>query len=176
MFFTTKTKKGQYLSFDVIVASVIFLITIVMLMSYWQSMKSTVMNENKYMLHDAMLISDNLMTDYSQIGIFEKSKQVANLGIFNEKDSAKIKDFQEKLKEFSGGNDVYIVLTNLNFGGKTYTFGTVRKDDGTYVPPNNNDNVNIAKITRILSIDVSKGGHTDIEPARLDVFVYKTKK
>jgi len=139
-------KKGQYLSFDVIVASVIFLMTLVMLMSYWQSMKSTVMNENKYLLSSANLVADNLLTDYSSIGILKEGKQVVNVEKFkliNETD----------LKEFSGGDNVFIQITGDD----------IQTSVGNR--PNGNDNDNVARVTRIVSLGNDMG--------TLNVIIYR---
>ena len=39
-------KKGQYFSFDAIVASVIFVLALVALLSYWHSVRSYLEHEN----------------------------------------------------------------------------------------------------------------------------------
>lgn len=143
-------KKGQYLSFDVIVASVIFLMTIVMLMSYWQSMKSTVMNENEYLLNSANLVADNLLTDYSSIGVFKKGTHIIGENEFNG-------ITEDKLKEFSGGDDVFVEI----MGGDSDSVPSIGK------VPNENDNNNVARVTRIVSAGENGGVRT------LNVVVYK---
>jgi len=154
------TKKGQYLSFDVIVASVIFLISLVMLMSYWQSMKSTVMNENKYLSSTAMLVSDNLLTDYSSIGIYKKGTHIVDCRyIINNK-----KKLSESSKEFSGGNDVYVAI--VSGCGDGLAFGT--DDKG----PNQNENINLARVVRVISTD--DNGKSLM--GTMEVFVYKNEE
>jgi len=60
------TKKGQYFSLDAIVASLIFIITIMTLLSYWYSVKSSIEKQDSEVLKEAFRISDLLFT--SQIG------------------------------------------------------------------------------------------------------------
>ena len=54
--------KGQYFSFDAIIASLIFLMAIVSLISYWQSLRTSVGYQNSEMVGEAFRISDTLMT------------------------------------------------------------------------------------------------------------------
>ena len=71
--------KGQYFSFDAIIASLIFLMAIVSLISYWHSIRTSVGYQNSEMLTEAFRISDLLMgpgyppdvdcVDMNQIGL-----------------------------------------------------------------------------------------------------------
>lgn len=52
-----KTKKGQYFSFDAIVASVIFVMALVALISYWYSVKSMLDSQSEELSKEAIKIS-----------------------------------------------------------------------------------------------------------------------
>lgn len=55
-----KNSKGQYFSFDAIISSVIFILTLISLISYWQSVRSTLDYQNSEISKEAIRISDNL--------------------------------------------------------------------------------------------------------------------
>ncbi|MFH1520891.1 MAG: hypothetical protein ABID61_04550 [Candidatus Micrarchaeota archaeon] len=54
--------KGQYFSFDAIVASVIFVLALVALLSYWHSVKSFLDYQNDPISKDAIRVSNLLFT------------------------------------------------------------------------------------------------------------------
>ena len=54
--------KGQYFSFDAIIASLIFIMAIVSLVSYWQSLRTSVGYQNSEIVSEAFRISNNLMS------------------------------------------------------------------------------------------------------------------
>lgn len=54
--------KGQYFSFDAIVASVIFIMAIVALLSYWHTVKSYLDSQNDQISKDALKISGLLFS------------------------------------------------------------------------------------------------------------------
>jgi len=53
--------KGQYFSFDAIIASLIFIMAVVSLISYWHSIRTSVGYQNSEMLTEAFRVSDLLM-------------------------------------------------------------------------------------------------------------------
>ena len=53
-------KKGQYFSFDAIIASVIFIMALVLLLSYWQSVKTFLDYQTSDVAKDAMRIASLL--------------------------------------------------------------------------------------------------------------------
>ena len=55
-------KRGQYFSFDAIIASLIFILTIVSLLSYWYSVHSQLDYQNYEMMKEAVRVSDLAMT------------------------------------------------------------------------------------------------------------------
>jgi len=55
-----KTKKGQYFSFDAIIATLIFILTMVSLLSYWYSTRSALGYQNDEMMKEALRVSDVL--------------------------------------------------------------------------------------------------------------------
>ncbi|MGV8084730.1 MAG: hypothetical protein ACP5N9_00575 [Candidatus Bilamarchaeum sp.] len=54
--------KGQYFSFDAIIASVIFVMALVALLSYWHSVKSYLDSQNDEISKEAIRISDALLS------------------------------------------------------------------------------------------------------------------
>lgn len=54
--------KGQYFSFDAIIASVIFVMALVALLSYWHSVKSYLDSQNDDISKEAIRISDSLLS------------------------------------------------------------------------------------------------------------------
>lgn len=55
-------KKGQYFSFDAIVASVIFILALVSLLSYWHSLRTALDSQTNDLAREALRISDMLLT------------------------------------------------------------------------------------------------------------------
>lgn len=53
-----KTFKGQYFSFDAIIASVIFILALVSLLSYWNSARTTLDFQNGDLTNEALRISE----------------------------------------------------------------------------------------------------------------------
>ena len=62
--------KGQYFSFDAMIATVIFLMTILAFFSYWNTLKSSLAEEQGFMEKEAIRISNAIFTpDISRGGI-----------------------------------------------------------------------------------------------------------
>ncbi len=57
-----KFLRGQYFSFDAIVASVIFILTIVTLLSYWHSLRTALNSQTNDLTKEALRISDLILT------------------------------------------------------------------------------------------------------------------
>ena len=57
-----RRKKGQYFSFDAIIASTIFIITFISLLSYWFSVKSSLESRDEDISREAARISDLMFT------------------------------------------------------------------------------------------------------------------
>lgn len=58
-----KSRKGQYFSFDAIIASIIFIIAISVLSSYWYGVQSVMDSRSENMYNEVMRVSDILMSD-----------------------------------------------------------------------------------------------------------------
>ena len=56
-------KKGQYFSFDAIIASVIFVIALVSFLNYWYSMKASLDSKDEDINKEAMRISDAILAE-----------------------------------------------------------------------------------------------------------------
>lgn len=59
-------KKGQYFSFDAIIASVIFILLLVSLLSYWNAIRSNLGVEEIELYEEAIRISDVLYQELSE--------------------------------------------------------------------------------------------------------------
>ncbi len=57
-----KTKKGQYFSFDAIIASVIFILTFMAIVTYWFSVKSSLESKDDQISKEAARITDSMLT------------------------------------------------------------------------------------------------------------------
>ena len=59
--------KGQYFSFDAIIASVVFVLTVLALMSYWNSVKAGMETYSDETTKEAIRISDLLLSPRSHL-------------------------------------------------------------------------------------------------------------
>lgn len=67
-------RKGQYFSFDAIVASIIFIITFITLVSYWFSVKSSLESKEEELAKEAARISDSLLSPAFLLESYETKK------------------------------------------------------------------------------------------------------
>ncbi|GEM_PF-819013 len=56
-----RSKKGLYFSFDAIIASTIFILTMISVISYWHSVHTGIKQEDLMMMEEAMRISDLIL-------------------------------------------------------------------------------------------------------------------
>lgn len=83
-------RKGVYFSFDAIIASVIFILTIISLLSYWYSVRETVMSEDPLIAEEALRISNLLFLPSEDSFGFALSHEDKSL------DVAKIINYENK--------------------------------------------------------------------------------
>ncbi len=164
--------KGQYLSFDAMVSSIMFILAIVSLLSYWHSVRLTVDNQNEELLKDAFKVSELLLSpgypfdkdcnDMVEVGfaISSKDKRLNN---------TKIKCLAAISKD----------ELNARLGTTNKVFIEIKSYEGSYsemIPneaPNSDEIANSARVRRIVSI-LNENGEDEI-PAYLDVLVYQMK-
>ncbi|MFN7991883.1 MAG: hypothetical protein U0R44_07050 [Candidatus Micrarchaeia archaeon] len=124
--------KGQYFSFDAIMASVIFVLALVALLSYWHSVRSFLDYQNDQLSKDAITVSNLLFSPPSpgpSCGTMEKmglaidwADRRVNSSII---DCAKLQS-QAWLKEKLGTSyNVSLRITNLANGSVTTIGGDV---------------------------------------------------
>lgn len=146
-------KKGQYLSFDIIIAALIFSISFFMVFQYIQFMKSVVMDENRYMLADAELIANAIISPKGTNKIASMNSGVLDI--------QKIKKTNEnEIEEMAKGNKVYIEVWGSNDNVKV-KIGN--KPDFDKVK-------NVARVTRIAACnDTNK----EVDICTVGISVYK---
>lgn len=140
--------KGQYFSFDAIIASIIFILAFTTLLNYWFSMKSMLETKDEEISKEAARISDVLLspailaTSYSDRRINQST-----LG-------SKLRISEEALKNLT--NSPYNISINISSAG--LFFGGA--------PPVTAKN--IAKVRRIIVIYNA----TDEQLATFDLYLY----
>jgi hypothetical protein len=72
--------KGQYFSFDAIIASVIFVLALVALLSYWHSMRSFLDYQNDPMTKEAVRISNLFFIPPTYSGVGTDCEDIQSLG------------------------------------------------------------------------------------------------
>jgi hypothetical protein len=171
-------RKGQYFSFDAIIASVIFMIAVVMLLSYWHSVKTFLEYQSGDMSREAMRIAAMLLSPPSpSYALGKNCGSMQSIGLVN---SFVDKTINESTLEclqsqqqanstflkskFATPYNVAISVTKVAKAGSSkasYTIGTI----DTSKPSSE-----IVKIRRIATL-VDDAGKTSI--ATIDVYLYK---
>ena len=159
--------KGQYFSFDAIIASVIFILALVSLLSYWQSLRTALNSQTNDIAKEALRISDLFLTpgypadmacnkmDRLGFSVSWQDRRINNTKLA----CAKILDETTLKTKFSTPYNITVIeqdgaLTKLAFG--TDMTGLNFKQ--------------VAKVRRVVSIVDEKGVE---KVAALDVFVYQ---
>jgi len=168
-------RKGQYFSFDAIIASVIFMIAVVMLLSYWHSVKTFLEYQSGDMSREAMRIAAMLLSPPSpsyalgnncgsmqSIGLVnsfvDKTINESTLECLQSQQQANSNFLKSK---FATPYNVAISVTKAGSSKASYTIGTI----DTSKPSSE-----IVKIRRIATL-VDDAGNTSI--ATIDVYLYK---
>ena len=115
--------KGQYFSFDAIIASVIFVLALVALLSYWHSVRSFLDFQSDALSKDAVKISNNLFMPSSPSSA---CNDIERLGFAFDWDNRKLNESViacaegknlQWLKNVTGAShDLYITIENLADG------------------------------------------------------------
>jgi hypothetical protein len=158
--------KGQYFSFDAIIASVIFVLALVALLSYWHSVRSFLDYQNDQLTKDTIRVSNLMFTppapstncgtmDHLGFSIAWDDRRVNESVI----DCAKLQSQPWIREKFGTPFGVSITVTNI----ANSTPITIGGD----VPANA---VNVVKIRRLATV-VNAAGDTYL--ARFDLSVYR---
>jgi len=162
--------KGQYFSFDAIIATVIFILALISLLSYWHSLRSIFESQGGDIISDATRISELLLTpgypqdadscdNMEQLGLTlswsDKRINATKLACAEGLDKDTLRAFfntRFKLSiRFSGVDKTYIIGENINLLDQSQLN-------------------NIVKVRRVVSI---LHGNNEEELASMDVFVYE---
>ncbi len=159
--------KGQYFSFDAIIASVIFVLALVALLSYWHSVRSFLDFQNDALGKDAVRVSGLFFTPPSPAGA--NCGSIERFGFAFSWDDRRVDEAllkcaeskeQPDLKELLGtANNVSIRVENLANNEVTLIGGDVPQEI-----------VDIVKIRRLATV-VDANGDTYL--ATIDMSVFK---
>lgn len=146
--------KGQYFSFDAIMASVIFVLALVALLSYWHSVRSFLDFQNDQISKDAIKVSNLLFTPASpssdcatmdRLGLaLDWADRRANQSVI---DCAKSQSQDWLRSKLGTPYGVSIKITNLQNGSTEFVGGDVP-----------NGTANVVKIRRLATIMNSTNG------------------
>lgn len=163
--------KGQYFSFDAIVASVIFMMAVVMLLNYWHSVRTFLEYQSGDISREAMRISAMLFSPPSPAtATGNNCRNMQTIGLFNSFESKQVNEttldcLQSAYRtdpaglksRFATPYEVTIKVSEIG-GGSRWTIGQEPQSQSE-----------IVKIRRIASI-VKDGGST---MAAVDVYLYR---
>lgn len=164
-------KKGQYFSFDAIISSVIFLLTLIMLLSYWHSVRTYLDYQANDLSKEASRLSTLLFTPPTGTDC----KNLQRLGLVNSwsdkrlnvtlLDCVKGMDAGALKTKLGASYNVSIVIddTHTTASKKDYVLGT----DPDKFPTNLKE---VAKFRRIGTLS-NKSGEEHI--ATIDLYVYR---
>lgn len=163
--------KGQYFSFDAIIASVIFVLALVALLSYWHSVKSFLDYQNDQLSRDAIRISNLLFTppepsadcaSMTRLGFaLGWDDRRADSDIIT---CASAQDADWLRETTATGYNVYLNVKNIEDGSETEI--GVHPDDVDDV----NDVVRIRRLATVVEADDST------HLSSFDLYVYKVSQ
>ncbi|HIH22254.1 TPA: hypothetical protein HA238_00835 [Candidatus Micrarchaeota archaeon] len=170
------TSKGQYFSFDAIIASVVFVLTVLALMSYWNSVKAGMETYSDETTKEAIRISDLLLSPPEPLEIKDCSgtadKEVKRLGFAVSWENRQLSKqllkscqsiTQENLRSLLGTPYNVSVFINSSSG----LFDAIQIGNSF---EDTSQSKNVAKVRRIVAVRDDKG---EANPATMDIFVYQ---
>jgi len=160
-------RKGQYFSFDAIVASVIFVLTLIMLLSYWQSVRTYLDFQTNDLNKEAVRISNLLFSppdshDCGQITQFGMALNFSDKRL----DEKLLLDCQGTIdpkQTLGAAYNVSIDVTDTYNSSRKYTFGVAPED----LP---SDLKEVSKLRRIGTLATLTG---EDHVAVIDIYVYR---
>ncbi len=178
MAFINGNRKGQYFSFDAIIASVIFILTLVMLLSYWHSVRAYLDYQANDLSKEAVRLSNQIFsapsgdcaTGFKKFGLAISSSDKRMNETLLTCASTKLKDDMELKKALGAAYNVSIVVTDrysiVPTNPKRYTLGSLDITD----PKSLSKPVEISHIRRVATLVNSTGGE---HIATVDLYVYR---
>ena len=173
--------KGQYFSFDALVAAVIMILAFTSLLSYWYSTQYVIESHNSDLRADAMRVADSLFSPGSPANWETNLASVRQIGITNgfsnDLSVAKI----NRTERFADQNAAsYLMFKNmLLVPGDANVAITIRQFDSTYAGPNCNAAYSACQIgtlppanAREVAI-VSRGAILNGKPAQVRVYLWR---
>ena len=167
--------RGQYFSFDAIVASVIFVLALVALLSYWHSVKNYLDYQGSPLTRDAVRISNQLITVSGSSASCDKLESLGfTLSVDDHRLNATTiecvlgqaqKDPMWLKQKLGTPYNVSINVTELSDQNKPIVFSI-----GGSLPPAQNE---VVKITRIVSIYNNSKGVEKTYLASMDIALYR---
>jgi hypothetical protein len=167
------TSKGQYFSFDAVIASLIFLLTMISLLSYWYNVRSTMDYQQGEITKQALRVSDIVLTpaygqaapnSKCQVGFTEAwGKKVVN---YTALDNCKLVD-EDGLRNLFG--TPYNVTVRVGFVSAAPSLDNITIG----LAPDTLEGVTeLSKVQRLAA--VSKGdGTAPTELAIIEVYLYR---
>lgn len=153
-----KGRKGVYFSFDAIIASIIFILTVISLLSYWYSVRETVISEDSLLMDEALRISNIMFipAPADQFGFSvsytDKSINFSKLEYYSS--PAAGKDMDDLKQDVATPFNFYIIF---EFYNSTSNPGILFKDPDVEFALGeapSSDALSVAKITRVAPVDV----------------------
>jgi hypothetical protein len=173
-------RKGQYFSFDAIIATLIFILTMVSIFSYWYNTKSALENQNSEMVREAARISDMIFmvsssTTSCQVsfGIPDASnpqstqQQSYRTLLLGSKYCTAEADLQ------NGYGTPYKVYIEIRTNPSYDTNGKLTTDPPTTMGDAPKSDSETVKLRRIASVVDSSTTQTTYSKAIVDVYIYK---
>lgn len=167
-------KKGQYFSFDAIIASLIFILTIVSLLSYWYSVHAALDYQNYELMKEAIRVSDLVLTPGNPENWGQDRGKINQLGFANSWEDKRLnfskiqyaayRCANDVKKKFNSPYNVSIIISQKSIQ-RSVCIGQCDESK-----PDLSAAKNIAKITRVASVgSVGDGKYT---PATIEVYVF----
>jgi len=167
-------KKGQYFSFDAIIASVIFMMAVVMLLNYWHSVRTFLEYQSGDITREAMRISATLFSQPSPASATGSNcANMQTVGLFNSFDNKQIsratldclgrqgQDTTFLKSKFATPYNVAIKVSEITRQGAT---GSVWKIGGE--PDSQSEIVKIRRVASVVDGDNSF-------MAAVDIYLYR---
>jgi len=169
-----KTTKGQYFSFDAIIAVLIFILTMVSLLSYWSNARSAMDSQKSEMTKEALRISDIIFSppysvgsDPCKIGFSEFSNyKILNYSAVENCANADTSGLKEKF------GTPFNVVINFGMANPASDLSNV-STNSTFVYELQNGIIQVPEISRVQRISAIRKDDGETTVAIVEVLVYK---
>ncbi len=164
--------KGQYFSFDAIIASVIFVMALVALLSYWHSVKSYLDSQNDDISKEAVRISDALLSPPSSTTCASMQRLGLAIGYEDKRINSTLLDCASRMSQSAFKQNLttgYGVSVTVSRVGTTPS--SILYTLGGSIPSAPSAPSSIVKVRRLASFVNSTSGEQFL--AAIDISVYK---